>query len=113
MHRQLVAVVFCLTLAATLALSQNADTGFQPARIVAFERLAASAQHPENSDRYKMAMRLGDTLYMCEASGPIKEFMDWTINKELPAKVEGKAMQVKNFNGQMLELRIVGKKKPK
>ena len=106
-------VVFCLiVLAAALALAQS-EEGFQPARIVSFEKLANSMQHPENNDRYKIAMRLGDTLYLCQASGPVKDYMDWTINKDLPAKVDGKVMHVKNFDGQMLQLTITGKKKPK
>ena len=110
MKRRLMVVVYCLAIA---LLSAAQDDGFQNARIVSFEKLANSEQHPENNDRYKMSMRLGDTLYLCEASGPVKEFMDWTINKELPARVNGKIIQVKNFDGQMLELKIKGTKKPK
>ena len=106
------ATVIVLTILTAMAFSQG-DEGFQPAKIVSFEKLAASMQHPENNDRYKMAMRLGDTLYLCQASGPVKNFMDWTINKELPARVSGKVMQVKNFDGQILDLTITGKKKPK
>jgi hypothetical protein len=108
-----ITVLCCVAMMTTLAFAQNAEEGFQPARIVSFEKLAASEQHPENSDRYKMSMRLGDTLYLCQASGPIKTFMDWTINKELPAKVNGKSMLVKNFDGQLIELKIDKTKKPK
>ncbi len=107
-----IVVACCLALVSVLAYAQT-DEGFQPAKIVSFEKLANSMQHPENNDRYKMAMRLGDTLYLCQASGPVKDYMDWTINKELPARVDGKVMHVKNFDGQMLQLTITGKKKPK
>ena len=112
MKTRVFAVMVCVAVMAAVAYSQG-DEGFQPAKIVSFEKLAASMQHPENNDRYKMAMRWGDTLYLCQTSGPVKNFMDWTINKELPARVNGKVMQVKNFDGQMLELAITGKKKPK
>jgi hypothetical protein len=108
-----IALLCCLALIATLIYAQNADSGFQMARVVSFEKLVASEQHPENSDHYKMTMRLADVLYFCQASGPIKTFMDWTINKELPARVDGKLMQVKNFDGQLIELRIDKAKKPK
>ena len=107
-----IAVLGCIFLIGILAVGQL-DGGFQPAKIVSFEKLANSMQHPENNDRYKMAMRLGDTLYLCQASGPVKDYMDWTINKELPARVDGKVMHVKNFDGQILQLTITGKKKPK
>ncbi|HWR17228.1 MAG TPA: hypothetical protein VN577_20535 [Terriglobales bacterium] len=112
MNKRLTALSCIMVFIAVFACAQE---GFQTARVVSFEKLAASVQHPENSDRYKMSMRIGDILYMCEASGPVKTFMDWTINKELPAKVDEKAkvMTVQNFDGQMIELKIKGKKQPK
>ena len=112
MRIRAIAVLCCIALATAFAVSQS-EEGFQPAKIVSFEKLANSMQHPENNDRYKMAMRLGDTLYLCQASGPVKDYMDWTINKELPARVDGKVLHVRNFDGQMLQLTITGKKKPK
>jgi hypothetical protein len=113
MKIRLVAVACCMAIASIFACTVSADDGFQMARVVSFEKLAASVQHPENSDRYQMSMRLGDTLYLCQASGPAKTFMDWTINKELPSRVNGKVMQVKNFDGQVIELKIDKTKKPK
>jgi hypothetical protein len=113
MKTRLIVLTCCIVLAATLALAQGGDEGYQPARVVGFERLAASAQHPEDGDRYKMAMRLGDTVYKCEARAPVAVFNDWTTGKEFPARVNGKVLLVKNFNGQTVELNIVGKKTPK
>jgi hypothetical protein len=104
-------LALCLVLS-IIAVAQATDD-MQMATIVSFEKLANSQQHPENNDRYKMSLRLGETLYLCETTGPVREFMDWTINKELPAKLEGKVLQVKNFDGKILDLRITGKKKPK
>ena len=112
MRIRLAAILCFVAMAATFVYAQNAD-GFQMARVVSFEKLAASVQHPENSDRYKMSLRLGDTLYLCQASGPVKTFMDWTINKELPARVTDKTMQVKNFDGELIELKIDKTKRPK
>ena len=91
----------------------NSDDGFQPATVVAFERVANDAQHPEKQDNYKISMRLGDTIYNCHANGPVTTFNDWTINKEFPAKVNGKTLLVKNTDGRILEMNIVGKKRPK
>jgi len=108
----LLALLCCTTLAATLAYGQG-DEGFQPARVVAFERVANDAQHPEKSDSYKISMRLGDTIYNCHANAPVTVFNDWTINKEFPTKLNGKVLLVKNPDGQIVELTIVGKKKPK
>jgi hypothetical protein len=113
MKTRLVAISCCITMAAMFAYAQNADEGYQMARVVAFEKVAANAQHMEDSDRYKIAMRLGDTIYMCRASAPAAVFIDWTMGKEFPAKLNDKVLLVKNPNGQVVELNIVGKKKPK
>ena len=36
-----------ITMAVLLAYGQSADEGYQPARVVSFEKLAADARHPE------------------------------------------------------------------
>ena len=66
-----------------------------------------------DSDRYKISMRLGDTVYNCQASASPAVFIDWSTGKEFPAKLNGKTMLVKGPNGQVVELNIVGKKTPK
>lgn len=111
MKRALAVLVCAVTLAAMVAYAQ--DGGFETARVVAFERVANDAQHPEKADSYKMSMRIGDTIYNCHANAPVTVFNDWTVGKEFPARVNGKVMQVKNFDGQIIELNIVGKKRPK
>ena len=100
-------------MAAMLAYAQSADEGYQTARVVSFEKVAANAQHMADSDRYKISMRMGDTVYACHASAPAAVFLDWTPGKEFPAKLNGKVLLVKNPNGQIVELTIVGKKTPK
>jgi hypothetical protein len=109
----LVALSCCITMVAMLAYAQSADESYQMARVVSFERVAADAQHMADSDRYKISMRLGDTVYACHASAPAAVFIDWTTGKEFPAKLNGKVLLVKNTNGQVVELNIVGKKTPK
>ena len=109
----LVALSCCITMAVMLASAQSADEGYQTARVVSFEKLAANAQHPEESDRYKISMRLSDTVYVCHASAPASVFIDWSTGKEFPAKLNGKVLLVKNPNGQVAELNIVGKKTSK
>jgi hypothetical protein len=104
-------VLCCIAIAATLAWTQ--DAGFQTATVVSIEQVAADAQHPENSDRYKISMRMGDALYMCHSSGHASVFMDWTRGKEFPAQLNGKILLVKVPGGQTVELNVVGKKKPK
>jgi hypothetical protein len=113
MKTRLVAVSCCIAVAAMLAYGQSADEGYQMARVVAFERIAADAQHMENSEQYKMSMRLGDTIYNCHANAPAAVFLDWTTGKEFPTKVSGKVLLVRNPDGQVVELTIVGKKVPK
>ena len=102
-------------MAAVLALAQSADEGYQMARVVAFDKVAADAQHMADSGGYKIAMRLGDMVYTCRSSSstPAAFFIDWTIGKEFPAKLNVKVLVVKNPNGQVAELTITGKKKPK
>jgi len=109
----LVALSCCIALAATLACAQNADEGYQMAKVLAFEKVAADAQHMENSGQYKISMRLGDTVYNCRGSGDAAVFIDWTVGKEFPAKLNGKVLLVKNPDGQIVELKITGKKTPK
>ncbi len=104
-------VLSCLVLI-TACVAQD---DFQPAKVVAFERVANDAQHPEKADSYKISMRLGDTIYNCHANAPVTVFNDWTVNKEFPARVSanGKILQVKNTDGQIIEMNVVGKKRPK
>jgi hypothetical protein len=61
------ALVCFVAMAATLAYGQSADEGYQPATVVSINRVPADAQHPENADRYKISMRLGNTIYSCHA----------------------------------------------
>lgn len=109
----LLALTCFVTMAAMLTHAQGADEGYQMARVVSFERVAADAQHMGDSDRYKISMRLGSTVYACHASAPTAVFIDWTTGKEFPAKLNDKVLLVKNPNGQVVELNIVGKKTPK
>ena len=103
----------CVTLAAMMAFAQSADEGYQPARVVSFENVALDARHPENSGGYKISMRLGNTIYVCHASGPASTFVDWSEGKEFPAKLNGKVLLVKSPSGEVAELNITGKKTPK
>ena len=115
MKRFSAAVLCCCMLTATFACAQGMDEAFQMARVVAFDHVAANAQHMENSDQYKISMRLGDTVYSCIGSGPASTFIDWSINKEFPAKLENnnKTMLVKSPNGQIVQLTVKGKKAAK
>jgi len=110
---RLIALSCCITLAAMFANAQSADEGYQPATVVAFEKIASDAQHMETSGGYKISMRLGNTIYNCRTGGPASAFIDWSTGKEFPARVNGKVLQVKNPDGQVLELTITGKKTPK
>ena len=96
-----------------LAYAQNADESYQTARVLAIEKLAANAQHMGDSGGYKISMRMTDTIYTCRSGGPAAAFIDWAPGKEFPAKLNGKVLLVKNPDGQVLELNIVGKKTPK
>jgi hypothetical protein len=116
MKTGLVALSCCIAMAAMLTYAQSADEGYQMARVVAFERVAANAQHMAGSDDYKISMRLGGTIYACRVNAPAATFIDWTTGKEFPAKVNvpnGKVLLVKNPDGQVVELNIVGRKTPK
>ena len=113
MKTWLVALSCCITMAAILAFGQGADDGYQMATVISIEKLAADAQHMENGDQFKISMRMGDAIYLCKVSAPAANFMDWTSGKEFPAKVNDKVLLVKNKNGQIVELKIASKKKPK
>ena len=107
-------VLTCVVMmAAMLAYAQSADEGYQMATVVSIDKVPADAQHPENADRYKISMRLGNTVYSCHANGSPATFLDWSPGKEFPARLSDKVLQVKGPNGQVVDLDIVGKKTPK
>jgi hypothetical protein len=62
-------------------------------------------------DRYKISMRMGDTLYVCRANASAATFMDWSPGKQFPAKDDRKVLLVKNKDGSVVELNIAGKKR--
>ena len=110
MKRCLLALSCCIALAGLLAYGQSADEGYQTATVISIEKLAADAQHMEKGDQFKISMSMGGAIYLCKVSAPSATFMEWTSGKEFPAKENGKVLQVKNRNGQIVELNIAKKK---
>ena len=100
MKKYSMAVLCLVTMTAMLAYAQSADEGFQMATVSQSTECPADAQHPENADRYKISMRLGNTIYSCHANGSPAVFLGWSPNKEFPARLDGnKLLQVKSPNG--------------
>jgi hypothetical protein len=112
MKARSIVLSFLLIMATLVAAAQTTDDGFQMAQVVSIDRVSADARHPENADQYKISMRLGDAIYTCHATGSPAIFLDWSPNKEFPAKLTGKVMQVKGPQG-LVDLNVVGKKTPK
>jgi hypothetical protein len=110
MNKYWIVLACVVAMAATLVCAQSADDGFQTATVVSIDRVPADAQHPENADRYKISMRLGNTIYSCHANGSPAVFLGWSPNKEFPARLDSKVLLVKSPNGQVVDLNIVGKK---
>jgi len=108
--RKLTSLALLFTLAATFAFAQD---GFTPAKVAAIERAANSEQHAEKADNYKISMRLGDTIYNCVVNAPVQTFMDWTTTKSFPAKLsaDGKTLSVKVTSGEIIDMKVKGKKK--
>ena len=107
----LIALSCWIALAGIMASAQSADAGYGMATVVSIERVANDAQHPENVDNYRMSMRMDNVLYLCHATAPAAEFLNWSPGKQFPARENGKLLEVKNMDGQILELKIV-KRKP-
>ena len=105
MKTRLVILSCCIALFSVLAHAQ-ADDGFQMARVMSIEKLASNAQHMSDEINYKILMRLGDTIYDCRTSAQAATFIDWSPGKQFPAKVEGKILVVKNFNGDIVQMNI-------
>ena len=105
-------LLVCIAIAATLANGQGTDEGLQTAKVVSIDHIPADARHPEKADQYKVAMRLGDTVYLCQSSAPPSAFLDWSPNKEFPAKLDGKMLLV-NWPHGLVTLNITGKKTAK
>jgi len=105
-----VALLCCLMLCAAGAYAQM-EAGYQMAHIVSFEKTAADAQHMSDADAYKINMRMNGTVYSCRGNGTASTFMDWSMGKELPAKVspDGKVLTVKSPNGEVVNLKVVKK----
>jgi hypothetical protein len=110
MKRCLLALSCCIAMVGLLAYAQNADEGYQTATVISIEKLAADAQHMEKGDQFKISLSMGGMIYLCKVSAPSATFMEWTSGKEFPAKENGKVLQVKNRNGQIVELNIAKKK---
>jgi hypothetical protein len=107
MKRNLTVLLCCLSICGTLAFAQTTAT------VVSIDKQSSDARHPEKGDQYKIAMRIGNTIYMCHASGPASNFLDWSPGKEFPAQLSDKVMQVAGPNGTVVELNIAGKKAAK
>ena len=105
MKRSSMILLCCLLLCALLANAQFGDK----ATVVSVDKQSADARHPEKGDQYKIAMRMGNTIYMCHASGPASNFLDWSPGKEFPARLNDKVMQVTGPNGTVVDLNITGK----
>jgi hypothetical protein len=112
MKTRLIALSCLLTLATVVAVAQNSDEVYPMATVVSIDKVPANAQHPENADRYKISMRLGDTIYSCHANAPTAVFLDWSPGKQYPAKLMDKVLQVKGPHGQV-DLNIDHKKTAK
>jgi hypothetical protein len=109
MLKRLIALFCCCVLFATLALAQTADM----ATVVSIDKLASDAKHPEKGDQYKIAMRIGSTVYVCHGSGPASAFIDWSPGKQFPTKVSDKMLEVTGPNGVVVDLTVTGKKTAK
>jgi len=105
-------LLVCIVIAATVANGQGAGEGLQTAKVVSIDHIPADARHPEKADQYKVAMRLGDAVYLCQSSAPPSAFLDWSPNKEFPAKLDGKVLLVNGPHGPVT-LNITGKKTAK
>ena len=110
MNKYWITLLCFVAMAAMLAYAQGADEPNQMATVVSIDKVAADAQHPENADRYKISMRMGNTVYSCRADGNPAVFLDWSPGKEFPARLSDKVLQVQGPNGQVVDLNIVGKK---
>jgi len=104
--------VLCITMAVALAYGQAGDEGFQTASVVSIDKVPADARHPEKAEQYKVAMRMGSTVYLCQSSASPAAFLDWSPNKEFPTKLDGKMLLVNGPHGQV-QLNITGKKTAK
>ena len=113
MKKLWMALLCFVAMSAMLAYAQGSDEPNQMATVVSIDKVPADAQHPPNADRYKISMRLGNTVYSCHANGSPATFLDWSPGKEFPARLSDKVLQVKGPNGQVVDLDIVGKKTPK
>lgn len=111
MKKYMIAMACCITMAAMLAYAQ--DDGFQMATVATIEKLANDGKSSGDLDRYKISMRMGDVVYVCRANAPASNFMEWVSGKQFPAKESGKLLLVKNPNGQIVQLDIASKKKPR
>ena len=113
MKTRLLAVTCFAVLVALLASAQTAPPGYEMATVVSIDKVSADARHPENANQYKIAMRMGDTIYNCHANGSPAVFIDWSPNKQFPAQLDNKVLHVKNKDGQIVDLNITGKKTAK
>ena len=64
-------------------------------------------------DKQAIDLRMHSEVTAIDVHASTVTVHDWTTGKEFPAKLNGKVLLVKNPDGQIVELNIVGKKTSK
>lgn len=94
------------------------NTEFQTGKIVAVQKMdsaiptgSTDAPTAQNRQRYKISIHLNDSTYVCRADTTEEMDLEWAQGKEVPARVNGKNMELRRTNGKVVRLKILATQK--
>ncbi len=112
----LACLLVSIALWAGSVLAQSSD--FQPGKVVSVEKVASDSKSggtdsptPENRQTYTVNIQLNDTVYVCQVDSVQEKELEHYEGKELPVRVNGKTLDVKESGDKVVKLGIVSTKK--
>jgi hypothetical protein len=96
-------------------LAQSSE--FQPGKVLSVEKVASDSKEggtdsptPENRQAYTVNIQLNDTVYVCRVDSVQEKELEHYEGKELPVRVNGKTLDVKEPGNKVVKLGVVNTK---
>ncbi len=117
MKRRMLACLFVsIVLWTGSVLAQSSD--FKPGKVLSIEKVVSDSKPggtdsptSENRQAYTVNIQLNDTVYVCRVDSVQEKELEHYEGKELPVRVNGKTLDVKELGDKVVKLGVVGTKK--
>ena len=116
--RKLWLAVALVCVASVLAGAQSLSGPYQDGKIVAVQKLSASANSggtdapvASGVEEYEISMQVGDTVYLCRYMSHSDQDLSWIQGKEAKVRIKGTMMYVKRATGKEAGANILRKTK--